>query len=217
MKDAETRLIEIIPFRWDIELPKKNFAEQIDDVRTKHPDAPTLIVSEPPSVLSEIGMSKRPLLMRSSKINEILDGYHKEITLELFKIIPELIEDSVIAIDSKAHPGKAVVFVTHAKSAEGPIIIPVQKNKYEKYRDPVSGKMTTIKGHTIASIYGKRKFEHLLNYAIDNNSILYYNKDKEKVDKFLASHGASQVPITRLPESIDLNNKIIENPGNVNT
>ena len=166
----------------------RSFAEQIDDVLAgKHDPNYDLFVSETPQVLRSIGFENKPLLMRNSKVKEIL-AKHPEMSVELIKQIPQAIADPVMIIKSKTNPTESVVAITDIKTSNGEMIIPVWINQDGTYLDVELGNSIRLNTNFVASAYG-RSIKALLSYAIDNNEVLFYAKDKKRVSTLLATHG----------------------------
>lgn len=166
----------------------KPFAEQVDDVLAgKHNPVYDLYVSETPDVFVELGFPKTPMLMRNSKVKEIL-AKHTEMSVELIKQIPEAIQNPVMIIKSKTNPAESVVAITDIRTSNGEMIVPVWINQDGTYLDVELGE--SIRGNTnfVASAYG-RNVKGLLEYALDNNEVLYYAEDKKRVGSLLATHG----------------------------
>lgn len=78
----------------------KSFSEQIDDVVSgTHDPVYDLYVGQTPRVLINLGFDNKPLLMRNSKIKEILDK-HSEMSIDLIKQIPDAVADPVMILKS---------------------------------------------------------------------------------------------------------------------
>lgn len=172
----------------DIRYSLKPFAQQVDDVLTgKHDPNYDLFVRKTPQVLLDIGFESKPLLMRSSKVKEIL-AKHPEMSAELIKKIPQAIADPVMVIKSKTNPTESVVAITDIQTSKGEMIIPVWINQDGTYLDVELGNSIRLNTNFVASAYG-RSTKALLEYAIENNEVLFYAKDKKRVSALLATHG----------------------------
>ena len=197
----------------DIRYSLKPFSEQVDDVLTgEHDSNYDLYVGETPKILLDIGFESKPLLMRNSKINEIL-AKHKEMNAEFIKKIPQAIANPIMIIKSKTNPTVSVVVITDIQTSKGEMIIPVWINQDGTYFDVELGKAIRLNTNFVASAYG-RSTKALVEYAIENNEVLYYAKDKKRVSTLLATHGL-QLPARLLTANSNIN---ISNYGeNVNT
>ena len=190
----------------------RSFAEQVDDVLTgKHDPNYDLFVSETPQVLRDIGFESKPLLMRNSKVKEIL-AKHPEMSAELIKKIPQAIADPVMIIKSKTNPTESVVAITDIQTSKGEMIIPVWINQDGTYLDVELGNSIRLNTNFVASAYG-RSTKALVEYAIENNEVLFYAKDKKRVSTLLATHGL-QLP-ARL-STTNFTTIIADNSENVN-
>ncbi len=178
----------------------KPFAEQVDDVLAgRQSQTIDLYVSETPDVFVELGFPKTPMLMRSSKVKEIL-AKHTEMSVELIKQIPEAIQNPLFVLKSKTNPDVSVVAITEIMTEQGELVVPVWINQDGVYLDIDLDKPVALKTNFVASAYG-RNVKGLLEYALNNDGILYVNPDKEKVDKLLTRHGLQLPRPLRIADS----------------
>lgn len=190
----------------------KTFSEQIDDVVSgKHDPVYDLYVGKTPDILINIGFDNKPLLMRNSKIREILTK-HPEMSIDLIKKIPDAISDPVMILKSKTNPTESVVVITDILTDKGHMIIPVWVSQDGTYLDVEIGKSINEKTNFVASAYG-RNVKGLIEYALNNNEVLFYAEDKKRVSSLLATHGL------QLPARLSISNSTISishKTGNVN-
>lgn len=178
----------------------KPFAEQVDDVLAgRQSQTIDLYVSETPDVFVELGFPKAPMLMRSSKVKEIL-AKHTEMSVELIKQIPEAIQNPLFVLKSKTNPDESVVAITEVVTDKGELIVPVWVNQDGVYLDIDLDKPVAVKTNFVASAYG-RNVKGLLEYAADNDGFLYINPDKEKVGELLTRHGLQLPRPLRIADS----------------
>jgi hypothetical protein len=178
----------------------KPFAEQVDDVLAGKRSANLdLYVSETPDVFVKLGFPKTPMLMRNSKVKEILEK-HMEMSVELIKQIPEAIQNPLFILKSKTNPNESVVAITEIVTDKGELIVPVWVNQDGVYLDIDLDKPVTVKTNFVASAYG-RNVKGLLEYAADNDGILYVNSNKEKVGELLTRHGLQLPAPLRITDS----------------
>lgn len=178
----------------------KPFAEQVDDVLAgRQSQTIDLYVSETPDVFVELGFPKTPMLMRNSKVKEIL-AKHTEMSVELIKQIPEAIQNPLFVLKSKTNPDVSVVAITEIMTEQGELIVPVWVNQDGVYLDVDLDKPVMVKTNFVASAYG-RNVKGLLEYALNNDGILYVNPDKEKVGKLLTRHGLQLPAPLRIADS----------------
>ena len=172
----------------EVKFSLKSFSEQVDDVVAgKHDTNYDLYVGETPQVFLDIGFENKPLLMRNSKVNEILKK-HPEMSVEIIKRIPQAISDPVMIIKSKTNPTESVVAITDIQTSKGEMVIPVWINQDGTYLDVELGNSIRINTNFVASAYG-RSIKSLLEYAINNSEVLFYAGDKKRVSALLATHG----------------------------
>ncbi len=190
----------------------KSFSEQIDDVVSgEHNPVYDLYVGKTPDVLVKLGFANQPLLMRNSKIKEILND-HSDMDVDLIKKIPGAVADPVMILKSKTHPKESVVVLTDITTSKGHMIIPVWVSQDGTYLDVEIGKSIPINTNFVASAYG-RNVKGLIEYALKNNEVLFYAEDKNRVSTLLATHGLqlparlsiadSSISIARLNQNVN--------------
>ena len=165
----------------------KTFNEQIDEVLNgTHNPRLDLYVSETPEYLLKLNFPDSPILMRNSKISEILNK-HSDMSTEIIKQIPKALENPLLVLKSKTHPKDSVVIVTDISTAKGDMIVPVWANQAGNYIDLDLGNIS-LNTNFVASAYG-RNTASLIEYAVNNNGVLYQNPNIEKVSQLLARNG----------------------------
>ncbi|MBO5020604.1 MAG: hypothetical protein J6D52_08065 [Clostridia bacterium] len=153
-----------------------SFAKQVDDVvNGVHDVNYDLYVSETPKVFTDIGFSNSALLMRNSKVNEILEK-HPEMSVDSIKQIPQAIENPILILKSKTHPTESVVAITDIQTDKGNMIVPVWVNQSGNYIDIELGETVHQNTNFVASAYG-RDVKSLIEYANENDGFLYQNED----------------------------------------
>ena len=179
----------------------KSFSEQVDDVISGiHNPRLDLYVSQTPQYLVDLNFSDGPLLIRNSKIFEILEK-HPEISQEVLKDLPNAIEKPLLVLKSKTHPTDSVVVITEIMTTKGEMIIPVWANQEGSYID-VDLEVKNEKTNFVASSYG-RDIKTLLEYASENDGFLYQNANIEKVRQLLARNGL-QLPTPLMLSDSDI-------------
>lgn len=179
----------------------KSFSEQIDDVISgTHNPRLDLYVSQTPQYLVDLNFSDGPLLIRNSKISEILEK-HPEISEEILKDLPNAIKKPLLVLKSKTHPADSVVVITEIMTTKGEMIIPVWANQEGSYID-VDLEVKNEKTNFVASSYG-RDIKTLLEHASKNDGFLYQNSDIEKVRQLLARNGL-QLPTPLMLSDSDI-------------
>lgn len=191
----------------------KPFAEQIDEVvNGEHDPNIDIYVSKTPKILIELGFKDTALLMKSSKISEILEK-HKEMSLDIIKNIPNAIENPLLILKSKTNPNDSVVVISEIITEKGSLIIPVWMNVEGQYYDIELEKVKSEKFNFVASAYG-RNIKTLLEYAANNNEILYFDKSQiKKVSQLFNTHG---LQLSAPLKTTNFNNSISSPNVNVN-
>ncbi len=163
---------------------EKSFNEQVDDViNGTHNPRLDLYVANTPEYLINLNFSDSPVLMRNSKISDILEK-HSDMSVDIIKQIPKAIEKPLLVLKSKTHPQDSVVIVTDISTAKGDVIVLIWANQYGNYIDIDLGDIS-LNTNFVASAYG-RNTANLIEYAVNNNGVLYQNSDIKKVSQLLA-------------------------------
>lgn len=178
---------------------KDTFSKHIDDivldVNDKNYD---VYISKTTDTIVNVGLPQGPLLMRNSKVKEILKK-HDEMSIDLIKRIPESLNDPMLILKSKTHETESIVVVTDIETKKGNMIIPIWLNQKGTYIDLKQGKTINKNVNFVATAYG-RNIRGLVEYAIDNDGILYVNSDTKKVRQLFAQNGL------QLPTPLKLSN-----------
>ncbi len=186
----------------------KPFAEQVDDVLNgTHKKNLDLYVDETPEYLQKLNFSDGPIIMRNSKILEILDK-HIEMSVEIIKQIPELLKDPILVLKSKTQPEVSVVVITDCAIGNKNVILPIWINQEAAYAD-ADLNVNFLKTNAIASAYG-RTLGTLIDYANNNEGFLYQTADKKRVEQLLRRNRL------QLPTPLKLSNSNIIIPQSEN-
>ena len=184
-----------------------SFAKQVDDVLNgKHNPRYDLYVSETPKVFTDIGFPDSALLMRNSKVKEILEK-HSEMSVDTIKKIPQAIQEPILVLKSKTNPKQSVVAITDIETEKGNMIVPIWINQEGNYIDIDLGTDVVTETNFVASAYG-RNVKTLIEFANENDGFLYQNEDTEKVRQLLARNGL------QLPTPLKLSDSDINVPQN---
>ena len=149
------------------------------------------VVGTTSDVLKSIGMKDHEIILPSGTINQKLNK-HRELTTDIFRNIPDLLEHPVIiqfsdAIDPKTHKPKydsritllgelyADMFI-NGKTIKKPVLVSMELL-------PTNQKKTMVLDFSvITSVYGHSKLQQYLN----DNSILYIDPNKKRTNKWLS-------------------------------
>lgn len=171
---------------------KRSFSKQVDNViEGKHNPILDLYVSETPEIYTNLGFTDSALLMRNSKINEILEK-HPDMSVKAIKQIPEAVKNPLLVLKSKTHPTESVVAITNINTDKGNMVIPIWVNQSGNYVDIELGENIKTDTNFVASAYG-RNIKALLEYANENDGFLYQS-DKIKEVKQLLERNGLQLP-----------------------
>lgn len=100
---------ELSDFRYS---KKLSFTDQVDNVLAgKQSQTIDLYVAETPSAFIKLGFTKTPMLMRSSKVKDILEKF-SEMSEDIIKQIPEDIQNPLLILKYKTNPDESVVAIT---------------------------------------------------------------------------------------------------------
>ena len=208
--DVQSRAAQVDGGReWSAE---KGFSEQVDDVLAgTHNPRLDLYVAQTPKYLVDLNFSEGPLLMRNSKVSEILEK-HPEISEKTLKSLPAILQNPLLVLKSKTHPAESVVIITEVLTTKGEIVVPIWINQEGTYLD-VNFNENSANTNFVASSYG-RNIKSLLDYANANDGFLYQSEDIEKVRHLLARNGLQLPTPLRISDS-DIN--IPQKTQDVNT
>ncbi len=158
---------------------EESFASRIDSW-DKKTEGFSFIVGQTSSVLQQIEVGgkkigKKQIRIDASKIKKILSD-HKEMTIEVFKKIPEVLESPILVLESKTVSGRIVLFGELYDDRGRLIQIIMELNPSTK-----SGKSTYLDVVKIASAYAKDNAQNLIN----TSKILYVDKNRSRVEDWL--------------------------------
>lgn len=178
---------------------RKQFFEDYDNWDGKNPRV-KFNIGNTSKALKEIGVKQADIIIDSSKLIKIKNK-HSEMTDEIIKKIPELLEHPYLIMESKSVAGRIVVY-GDVVSDKGPVMVALELNPTKKglVLDDI------IK---VASAYTKEKTQNL----IDKSTILWIYDNKKKTNDWLKR--------TRLQLPVGINQyglikKITQNTNNVN-
>ncbi len=165
---------------------EKTFAEQVDDVLSGNAEQyDNLKVCDTPQILLDIGCSQLPMLYTQQHLRDALkdkkptNSHGHGLTVEQIKAIPQLLADPVLIFDSisphKNGENSIVVVLDAVDNDKAPLVASIAPNGKGIYH------LEMIDTNFITSIYGKdHGFENYIKKAIENDAILYWNKEKSQ-------------------------------------
>ncbi len=177
----------------------KKFSAQVDEViNGTHNPRLDLYVGTPSAALQSVKIPNTPILMRNGKVSEILSK-HPEMSEELIKAIPDVLQNPILILKSKTHPTESVVVIGEISTSKGEMIVPVWVNQEGNYIDvDLTEKVENT--NFVASAYG-RNIKSLLEYANENEGFIYQSPDINKVRQLLARNGLQLPTPLKLSDS----------------
>ena len=189
---------------------EESFASRIDSW-DKKTEGFSFIVGQTSSVLQQIEVGgkkigKKQIRIDASKIKKILSD-HKEMTIEIFKKIPEVLESPILVLESKTVSGRIVLFGELYDDRGRLIQIIMELNPSTK-----SGKSTYLDVVKIASAYAKDNAQNLIN----TSKILYVDKNRSRVEDWLKVNRL-QLPLPSSQSDSASEDSISHSPEKSNT
>lgn len=186
----------------------ENFQKRIDawDGKT---DGFAFVLGETPSYLSELEVNgkrigKKQIRIDATKIKKIMRD-HPEMTTEVIKNLPYLLNDPILVLDSKTVGGRLVVLgEIYAKGR--PVIVVLEINPTTR-----RGNSSYVDVIKVASAYARKDTQNLLN----SSNVRYINENKSRVDDWLKVNRL-QLPLPN-SQSNSATNSIPDSNANVNS
>lgn len=149
-------------------------------------DGGEITIGTTPAALLPLGVKDGKFVMGKSKIQKILDD-HSEMTPDLIKSIPNMIENPIIVLQSLTQKKSVVVYGELLTANKNPIMASL------KFTERKNGKYVA-ELIVLTSAYAKSEFKKKGDkgadqYLIDNSRVLYVNPDKKITDNWLKSLG----------------------------
>lgn len=160
---------------------EKTFAEQVDDVLSGKVDrfSGNLKVCDTPQILLDIGCNQLPMFYTRNHLKKaILPKDRKKhqhgLTVEQIKKIPDELISPAIIMDSLTQNDSIIAILSDIDSENNPVIASIKPNGQGFYE------LEMQESNFITSIYGRENFEEFINRAINNNKILFIDKQKSQ-------------------------------------
>ncbi len=170
---------------------KMDFKHQVDDALDgKLKRGYSVYVGNTPNLLHKCGLDENlPMLMHQGHLRNMNspkseDNIHFHgLSRDIIKQIPEQLKHPVMIYDSISPEGKenTVCVLTSLLDEDGlPVIIAVKANSEggNKYFDVSFETKKTDKSNFVASAYGRNGFKYHIEDILNQNAILYANKNK---------------------------------------
>lgn len=133
-------------------------------------------------VLKSIGVKDQNIYWDKSKIADIKKK-HADMTDDVIKAVPQLLEDPVIVMQSNTVANRIVMLGEVYDAAGNPVLVALELKP--------TGKNAEIQDFSkIASAYGKKNVQNLLN----TSDILYLDPNKNRTNRWLEARLGLQLP-----------------------
>lgn len=175
--------------RYESELNKAVFEKGLDEITYSD----ILVCKNTPKVLIDIGFEDLPILFSKKHFYQSIKPYNRkkhqkglDLFEDIYKIPTFLNEPTIIMkdifVDNKTsdlntinnHAGDVLVFTDKLDDRLNPIVLSIIANAKGGIYDNIH------KEHYLITIFGHDNFTNLIDIAVKNNSIMYYNDLKVK-------------------------------------
>lgn len=153
----------------------------------------SIYISPTPGVLIAMGMSQRGIYMNKRHAMSVISPrddskHHHGLTQGDLSRLPELLATPAIVtegLNGSTNPESIVMILPYVNNEDEPLMAIIRPN------EKVSYELETVDANRLASIYGKRNVNNFLQSAIEQEKLLYV--DKEKTEE-LATQTRLQLP-----------------------
>lgn len=159
----------------------KTFAEQVDEVLSGKVDrfSGNLKVCDTPQILLDVGCSQLPMFYTRNHLKKAIlpkdrKRHQHGLTVEQIKKIPDELLSPAIIMDSLTQNDSIIAVLSDIDSENNPVIASVKPNGQGFYE------LEMQESNFITSIYGRENFEEFINRTINNNKILFIDKQKSQ-------------------------------------
>ena len=168
------------------------------------------VMGDAPAYLSELEVSgkkigKKQVRIDATKIKSIMDN-HSEMTRDVIKNLPYLLNEPILVLDSKTVQGR-LVLLGEVYANGKPVMMALEINPSTR-----SGNTTYVDVIKIASAYVRTNTQNLIN----NSNIRYIDKNKSRVNDWLKVNRL-QLPLPNSQSNSATNSIIPENSQKINT
>ena len=156
---------------------KMSFAEQVDAALAHDLGRNTaLYVTDTPEIMQAL-LNDYPMLMTQKHVRDMTlpkgsrDGAHG-ITETQAKMLPELLRDPVMMLNSLTHPGELVVVTAELDPDDAPIIVAIKpegRGQYSRVR---------VASNFVKTMYGRNGFGGYISRTNSAGGVLYVNKKR---------------------------------------
>lgn len=152
------------------------------------------VAAEPTTLLKKLGLSDLPLVVTRSHMKQIfgqrwdkngnvIDRHSHELSADIVKLLPQLIQHPVMVLKSDPSLTKGgVEIVTNLADKRGnPIVVTIKPDQADYTYDGVDGPAHFV------NIFGRENFDARLEESYKNNQVLYINKERANAVQLSAS------------------------------
>ena len=137
-----------------------------------------LQVGKTSEALKSIGISDRTIYWDTKKIQKTMKE-HPEMSIDILKQVPQIIEDPIIIMESKQNVGNRITMFGEVYDTAGTPVLAVVELEPTSRQGALQ--MDTMK---LVSSYGKKNSQNLIN----TSKILYLDPNKNRTNNWLASN-----------------------------
>lgn len=162
---------------------EKTFAEQVDEVLAgKASRFNDLKVCDTPQILIDVGCQQLPIFYTQRHLRDALKAkgnigesiHHHGLTTEQIKNIPIELQNPVMVYDSLSRNDSIVVVTSERDKDNSPIIAVLRPNGSAKYN------LEVVDSNFLLSVHGRENFSTQIIKALQNDKMLYCNKQKSQ-------------------------------------
>lgn len=164
-------------------LPEKSFAARVDDVLAGKANRYNDIkVCDTPEILLEAGCRQLPVFYTQKHLRDALRQrgekgharHYHSLQVEQIKKLPEIISKPVMIYDSLSSNDSVVIVTSEIDNKGCPIIAVIRPNGNAVFE------LEIIESNFMLSVYGKQNIANQITRAIEDNKMLYCNKQKSQ-------------------------------------
>lgn len=158
----------------------ETFSKQVDKVLQGNADRYSdMFLCNTPNILMDIGCKHLPVFYTKRHFNDAIKPknrklHHHGITLDQIKSVPELLESPVMLLDSLTRPDSVIAVLPIVDSDNCPIVVSIFPNGKAKYNN------AEYDSNFATSIYGREDFGDFVDRCVNNNKVLFYDKQKSQ-------------------------------------
>ena len=163
---------------------QKDFEDQVDSVLSGADTTSShlRVLKETPIPLQEVGFSNKPILMTAKHLHTIVNagpksGHYHDLGIQRVKNLPEKIADPLLIMDSLTQPDSVVLVTDMLDNNMNPVVVAIKADG-KGYINKIE-----IEANIMASAYGKSGFHNFMTRNIQQNTLLYINKEKSQTIK----------------------------------